>query len=450
MQDSDTQVPDWLTIKEFTISGTPPEQLTGRKIDLVFVVKNEYQTTQLAFTLNIEISLAYALKLIFSYVGGLLTVFGLVFYFPKIYNILFKIAYRYPRDFTLVIGETITEQMIYPIPFIADAFTESRLILEYLSKKILREIKSKKKEEIVTYFTDPITHQLDHQKLTQTIQEVAVEIRNKNPSKLELYTSGVDSRKVLIRRLVANDITIKLLDTSREKETKKAFDNIKRNLFDYIVFSGCSDDGICEFSVNKEKLEILSDIEEKSVIISSVVKEHGIMPHKSKQVNDLNSSKFEVQMMSSDTFFESNTIIKELTVKEELPVRTQNININLLADVIEAYAFNMHNLDVEAVDVEIEVREQRPISGFKRIRQFLKWDLQLIGFYKKGQHVIYGLSYEVRRGCLVFQGVPDWDMKNKKIVIQIMSKRGRILRELWLFGMESDSTRECLINQENL
>ena len=451
MQDSNTLVPDWLIVKGFSISGTPPNQLTDREIALVGIISNQFQSTPINFTLNIGISLAYALQLILSYLGALITVLGLMVYASKIYNVLFKNVYRYPKDFIVTVGQEITAETIYPIAFISEELAESKLILNHINEKIQKEIgrtnKTETKEKMPAYFVDSDTHQVDNKKLMQVIGEVITEIKRNNPDKLKLCSLRVNSRKKRIDKLITNDITLNLLNTEREKATKKVFLGIKANIFDFTTFDGCSEDGICNFSVNKDRLDQIIQTQTKKQIIEFSLE---MILQKSERTTDLNTSQDSTMILSNGIVSQQKTITKDLILDESLSTDSEpNINRNLLIDAIEAYAFKIHNLDVEAADIEIEVRKQSSISVFKWIKEFLKYDLQLIGFSKAGQYSIYGINYEVRKGVLKFYGVPDSDIANKKLVVQIMNQRKRILRELWISGIEIDLEKELLLNQEN-
>lgn len=70
------------------------------------------------------------------------------------------------------------------------------------------------------------------------------------------------------------------------------------------------------------------------------------------------------------------------------------------------------------------------------IFDFLKLNLSPID-YHKGENIGYGISYRIETRIMIFFGRVDKDIKNKKVVVQIMSKRGLLLRELTIRGDES-------------
>src|SRR5690348_2406974 len=99
------------------------------------IASNEYQSVEQDFTLSVGISFLYALKLVATYGGQLVTIIGLLVYARYVYNILCKRRYRYPKDFTIRVGEEITSRTIYPIAFIAQPLRESKIIISQLDKK---------------------------------------------------------------------------------------------------------------------------------------------------------------------------------------------------------------------------------------------------------------------------------------------------------------------------
>ena len=216
-QDNSTGVPDWLNLKGLSLIGTPPEKLTNREIPLLIIVSNEYQSTPVEFTLNIGISWMYAFKLVTTYGGALVALLGIFVFARKVYNIVCKRWYRYPKDFTVRAGEEISPSIIYPIAFISDAMVESRYILLRLDKKIGKELNIRSKAKIASYFADSSTCQLDQNKLIQTVADIVTEILGDTPNKLKLYKLEGNSRKELINQLIINELTLRLLDL---KETR--------------------------------------------------------------------------------------------------------------------------------------------------------------------------------------------------------------------------------------
>jgi len=124
-----------------------------------------------------------------------------------------------------------------------------------------------------------------------------------------------------------------------------------------------------------------------------------------------------------------------------------SVNMRLLQDAIIGFAFERYNLDANAVDVDIQVCEKIP-KGF--IKRFVKKDLRIISQNDKNK-IDYGISCKIKNSTLNVSGVPDEEFKEKTIVIQIYSRRQRILKELWIHEMSRKMVSEQKIrNKESI
>ena len=78
------------------------------------------------------------------------------------------------------------------------------------------------------------------------------------------------------------------------------------------------------------------------------------------------------------------------------------------------------------------------------VSRFFKLDLRPLALGSSSK-IGYGIKYKILDDVLRFSGFVNRDMKDKTIVVQVMNKRGKILKELWIRGVESGSEQESLI-----
>lgn len=419
--------PEWLDVRGFAIIGSPPDEITGRELNLVMTVSNQYQSSEAPFTLTVSISWMYFLRLVGTYFGVFITAAGLVFYLPHIYNVLYKKRYRHPKDFQIYPGQEITSQVIYPIAFIGEELAESKLILENIMTKIKKSLKSSSKDLIATYFIDPNTRQIDKDKLNLAIEDAVLELTTPVQSHLDSYHALTSSRRKIIHILVANEIILNLLNLELEKHTKAAFEIAKSSLYDLVALIKSSNDGICQFSTNEEKLYKFLQAHKMNIRSSSEARNVKIKQNQlTKSSNVDNKSQMLEDLLQTDQQNQHN---------EE-----EGVNVSLLAEALQVYAFKTQSLDVRTFEVHVAVREKvLKFCGPKSIIRFLKWDLILTTLSKIGQETGYGFCYKIEMDCVKFQGIAQDSIQNKTIVVQIMNKRKKILRELWLSGTRSKS-----------
>jgi len=213
----------WLTLRGLSLIGTPPEQFPPPSYNLTLVVKNEFKSIKIPFTLEIKTSFAFAARMIIKSLGLLSPLLGFLLAMTRIYNILAKRYYQYPRSFKLRVGEEITNDKIFPISFIENEIKQSRIIFDDLVRK-----NGFGKGDVVEYFLNPETQILDKEKIISTLQ-------------------GEYMDKV-VQQLVVNMIVMKQLASGKEKVTREVFNKIKNKWMDIVTYNS-------EFVIDSTSLE---------------------------------------------------------------------------------------------------------------------------------------------------------------------------------------------------
>jgi len=360
-----------------SLHGTPPEKLFWRDLEFYLIVKNEFKSLKVPFVLKIKISLTFALKLLKQYGPYILTMIGLIVYANKIYNILCKKRYRYPKDIFVNVGEEIHAPRI---AFIRQEKIEAQRILKQLRLNISRELNkgSIKNIDLAKYFLDEEGLTLDKIKLREKVEEVLR--KTVNQKKLGQYKHKVKTGQNLVDRLIFGQLCLWYLEN--DKEAKNMFDKIKDQWTELVDWD---DHALCR--INESQFNKL--ISERQ---------------------DLNHSSLKEELISRD------------------------MNMDLLKDVIEAYAMNNQHVDYSMIGSHIVVKEK---VGTNILKEFLKLDLKNINLSEKGK-MGYGIAYKIQNDQLSFYGVPEENFDEKTMVLQITDNRHRILKELWFVGVSKD------------
>ena len=389
--DPGKSLPYWISFSNMSLRGTPPDEIAWRDLKFNLVVRNEFKNIKVPFTLNIKISPTFALKLLIRYSPYILSVVGLIVYANRIYNIVFKKRYRYPRDFYLKVGEEITNSIIPPMIFICKEKQESMIIMKRLKEGVIKEleIKSIKDVELAAYFVHSEGNRINKEKLNAKIEETLKNISEKIRQKLDSYFNGAEESKALINHLIFNQLTIWLLE--KNQETKKFFDMMKGNWIDLVEWDH---NGMCKIK--------------ESEFLESIARA------------DLNDN---YSLMTE------NGSVKEV------------INVELLKDAIESYALKKQSIDHHSTTAHIMIKFKMEKSWIKK---FLKKDLEDVNFSDRGK-MTYGIYFKVENDVLSFHGVPEKRFINKTVVIQITTKRHRILNEIWIHGgVSKDQERQSI------
>ena len=437
----------WLTQTDLSLSGTPPEpswpQVQPVRYDVVLRVSNEYQDFDLPFSLEVQMSTAYYLKLL----AKVLSVVGFWIYFYTIYNILAKRFYQDPRTWALKIGEEVTPQNLYPIAFLGRELKESRFIIRKLQKSIADDLKLKSMTtvKVAEYFVDPLRNQIDTDMLARSIDNMISNLSDAEKQKIRLYTPGVNCRKDLIIQLLRNELVMSQLSTKHEKKTKQAFMELKSEWMDLVQRD---ESFLWQFSVDESKLDhkLWSKELRANSMLHVVDLQNPYGSTSDKNYSDNTTMKINSSTVENGT---ANAIMTDSrSLRVELFDRSKTsdnikadsnlkINISLLEDAIIAYAFKQQHLDVKALSVQILCKEKvdRYHCFPHMVSRFLNLDLKRL-LLNKGDEIGYGVKYTIADDILQFSGVVNRNMKDRTIVMQVVNKRGRILREVWIKDMD--------------
>jgi len=381
----DSTLPSWLSFNNLVLRGTPPEEFFGREVPLVLTAKNEYKNATATFTLHIRISPMYAIKLLMRFSPYILTVVGFWIFANKIYNILGKRRYKHTKEFYVEAGKEISPKVVFPIALIAEEKLESEALMDYLKEYMKKKSgKSLNNEGLVRCFIED-GRQLNKEKLLKALEESVMVAQEKNSKKMKfnLYLSEDEGDRFAVTRLILNQMILWQLNLKEEKSTLACFRRIKENWSEIVEF-----------------------IEEKY---------------------EINQKKFE-------------TVVEGKSSHSGLEVRLlggEDLNVKLLKDAILAHAFENQSLDVSAINIRI--------SGMQKIsenylRRFFRLDLESIDFSSKGK-LGYGIDYEISNEMLIFLGTPEKRFKGKTMMVQIMNKKQKILKEISVHGVASANYR---------
>jgi len=232
MPSNKTALPNWLSLNELTLRGTPPEEIFGREIDLVMIAKNEFKQYRVPFKLHIKISSGFLLKLLVRYSPYILTLIGFLVSLNKILNIIGKDWYKHPKEYVLNVGEDVSaSEMIFPITFIKEQTKQSQLILKYFHG----------------WLDDFIDQDgvLNKQKIIDAIQKTLKEMPVVEREKISLESIP------LIEKIIINKFVDLQINSPRELKTKSLFEDLKSECLEVIEKDGPG------FMVNQAKLNKL-------------------------------------------------------------------------------------------------------------------------------------------------------------------------------------------------
>jgi len=306
---------------------------------------------------------------------------GLLVSANKILNIVGKRFYKHPKEFFVSVGEEVSNEVIFPIAFTKEENRQSQLIWRQIMRKIPNG-------EVSSYFADPMSNVLDKQKITDAIQEAIVEM----PSHERDMISVVVDSGSLVNQIIINRFVTLQLNSKRESQTKLLFDDLKADCLE-VVERESSPSG--EFTINPNKLNNLMKR------FAGGYKVDGAL-------------------------------------NESLIIDREGVNMGLLKDAILAHAFETHSIDISPVDVDISVKQVVKSGSFFK---FLKLDLRDI-FLNEKNKIDYGINYKIFDDKLCFYGVVQRHFRDRKLAVQIMSLRHRILKEIWIHGVSSEFQKD--------
>ncbi len=115
--------------------------------------------------------------------------------------------------------------------------------------------------------------------------------------------------------------------------------------------------------------------------------------------------------------------------QDSLIALNDGLDFDLIKRALGAHIFEQHVINKGVFDIKISVLQKRKHSNnlYWKIRAFLKKDLFI-------SEIGYGISYEIKYGTLYFSGVVEEEFANQTVVLQIKTRKHRILKELYLIG----------------
>jgi len=337
------------------------------------------------------------MKSVLKYGSYVISLIGLIISLNKIFNVLGGRFYKHLKEYTLHPGQNISSETIAPIFFVHKEKQECSLIIKYFVKFISNELRMKSitRSKLITYFTDSTSQSLDKQKITNTIEKAISHLPAPDLEKLSHYCSAQNSRKPLIHQLIIDQLTLWQLDS--DKETKSIFEAIKDKWIGIVHWNASE----FKFTLNQSKFEKL--IEEKF----------------SHPQPSLLETRSDIQ--------DDNSILL-------LPKG----NLELLKDSILAHAFKAHQINQLPAQVEVILKEQVKSNFIKR---FLKRDL------KSNRKIDYGIKYKIIDDILNFSGMVKRNLEGKSLVLQIITTRNRIMKEIWFHGTSESVAPKNIANE---
>ena len=451
---------DWITLNGLSLSGNPGEppwyHIWPSKYDFEIEFRNEFKSETCSFTLTVYPSVECIMKLIIQ----IFTLIGLYIYLPRISNILLRKQYRCPKDFSLKSGEDIAEQGIFPIVYMKKESNESRFIIKELKKIVAKRsgLESVSKAQFAQYFIDRNTQKIDEENLFKLIDETIRKLPN-TMNKAEQYIQDNKSRTALINQLVLNQIVRDLLSLKKEKYTKQAYKKIEGN---WINLVRNNQTYLWQFSVDQQRLKMeletigidfkdFDDNESPQVSYKNglkrntnlIIRNNYAGLHQSGLFGQPNLTENLNNRIPFDKVSLNMEVEDKMGTNNKRSQKNLNLNIDLLSRAIVARAFEQHHLNIDRITVFVVVKEKidKMWCIFAVIWQLFKWNLYPV--HLNYGEIGYGLEYKTTHkdengstmdNILLFKGIANSNIKGKTIVVQITNKRGRILREIWIYG----------------
>jgi len=425
MPENDMEVPGWITLRGRTLMGTPPEEFWPYSKNFCLVASNEYKSEEIIFTLKIRLSYVTIMRRVLFVVGYLFTSYKFWQHSDKAYNILCKKRYRYLRTVAVAggTGKELSKRHIFPIILISKQMRMLRQGMLKNLREYLGQGQAFNDQQLFEYFVDGGSHRLNRERLTETIENMALQDRGENPTRVIFEYQNKDRfHRELVQDLIANEITMKRIGS--EKPTLKIFEDIKSQWIDLVDIDVESS----RFFINNQAL-------------AHVLSIHGISTKETNTEDSWNQKDDESGVLST-----KRSIEKELILS---PISGSKINLGLLKDAILAFAFKQQNIYRSRYNVRVQSKELMNNNLWAKNRwswrRFLKLDM--IGLVENSMKQLgYGLKYEFIENHMVFYGKPKEQINNKTIVVQIVTKGGWILREILIQGENSTTAQRNLLS----
>ena len=447
---SSEEIRVWLTITGLTLTGTAPARLWYQFWPVTYKVPvrvwNEYKFMDMNIDLEVNVSLADYVKLLIK----LFSLISLYVYFNAILNILFQKAYLDSKPWIVRTGQQITSTTIFPIAFIKNETTESKLILRQLLKTVANKLQRRtiSKEELVKCFIDSDLRQLNVNKL---VAEINI-IRN-NLSSTKKHTDETPSARDLIHQLILNDMVITQLCMTEEQLTMRAYNKLKN---EWRTLVRKDDLYLWQFSIDHDKLQDrlseIMNIGNDSTSQKAVLKNESTNSIELCATSSLCNEKSSVSNIDSHREDSIKTeLMKNLKQNESTNSNNlsdaRQLNIDLLGRAIVAYAFEKQHVNTNCVYINVTSKQKmnRYRCIPKIIQRFFKLDIQPL-LFNKGNIVGYGIKYKVTDSVLQFYGVAYEDMEDVTLFVEIMNPKGRIFKSILIYGVKQDG---CLLGLSN-
>ena len=422
----------WIFQSGFLISGTPPEPSLPRfwpmEHRLTLNISNDYKITPIEIVMRVHISSEYYLGLLVKILG----LIGVWIYFVFLGNVLLKSFYRHPKNWTLKINQIITPEVIFPIAFIKPELKEANFIVSRLSKSVAEQLgkTSVSASQLVEHFFIPGTRKIDQTKLFEIIATVEESLLPKEKDKIKRHLSQTISKKEMIEHLVLNKLVKLQLSTKQEKLTKKAYNKVKKP-WSRIIKKANSP--LWQFYVDESLLR--AELQTKGFDLSTIRRsDDESRQHPANASNNDEEEKLDDLPRNSQGQNKNDLEVELLSNSDHSDHdEAPQINFGLLVRALIAHAFSGHHINCDNINLNIFSKEKsRGYSCVPRIlNRFFKWDLRPLSL-SKGTNLGCGIEYKEKDDMIEFYGQVQRGMSGKTIVIQIYSRKGFILRELWL------------------
>ena len=416
MADEKMEVPSWIVLRRRNLMGTPPDEFWPYKKEFSIKVSNEYKSVAIDFTLKVGLSPYTVLKRILYVIGYLFTAYKSWKNSDKFYNIVFKKYYRYPKIFKVNTDRKVSENMIFPVLLVGrDVQGSSKAILKAIKENLGQE-KRLKKNELIEHLVDPDNGSISRQRLIEEIEKVMFRGPIIGKKGLVEYKDKDNSHKLSVQNLIINELTMRRLKFKEEKKTLEIYEKIKTKWIDLVDM----DHNTSQFFIKNKNL-------------AHVLQSYGI--NITELLSQAETAEEEFESLSGLTVSSASkaSMEKELILSKVSEKDSSKINIGLLKDAILAYAFDRQNVYATRNQIFIQSRELiASDQGSKgRLRRFLKLDM--VGLVQSSTKELgYGLKYKIVGNKVIFYGKLEDEIKSRTVVVQIVSKRGWILKEFFI------------------
>jgi len=402
------EVPSWLSLRELSLMGTPPEDFWPYKKNICIKASNEYKSVTVEITLNVRLSYFTVVKRVLYFLGYVFTSYKFWQHSDKIYNVLCKKRYRHVKVFKVRCSGKEIALIMDPIILINDE-------IRRISRALIMSL-AKEESYLLNQNNDG---SLNKGKLIEKIIQYS-SYHNK-------YQGLKSFNKDLVHQLILNEMTLRRI--GNEKKTLEIFEEIKSKWVDLVEY--CGNEGFIIRSKN-----LASELQARNINVSLV--------------NNNSEYSWENKVEDSESLVSSPTkrsIEKELILSPNIIGDIPKINIGLLKDAIIAYAFE--NQSVSGSRYEISIQSKEVLDVASSLRRFLKLDLLNLVLNSPKQ-LGYGVKYRFDGNKLVFYGKPEEELENKILVVQIVTRRGWILKEVEIQGVQGGNGNLNLNNDTTI